>query len=506
MKVCFILQRRFAYIGNYLALWLQQKYGVGEFSGYVYQRWSYDELRRQSAVKYTALLLDEDIHKRYEQEKLDLAYLASLERDLGIPNLWPYLALDRIIMSNQLVREYPYDNPPYSHEEMMRILQVKAKAVSEFLDREKPDCVVYSVIGAVGARLLYEMAKKRGIKTLGVLMACTEGRYVFTEKFDYFTDVEKIFARNKINPVPAPYLEQAKTFLQNFRAKPQPYHESINAAFAGITRYRQLKFLLPQNWFRSLAWFAQVVVHYLKQRKRQDFSDTMHPWYYMVDHVKRKLRTLIGYRDLYDPIDPAEDFAFFPLHLEPEIATLLQAPLFTDQLNLVRHIARALPIHFKLYVKEHPQMVNYRTRAFYKELKKIPNVKLIDPRVPGSSIVPLAKLITVITSTVGWEGVILKKPVIAFGDQFYVALSMVKKCTALERLPFLVKERLENYRFDEQELIAYLAAIFEDSVDIDLTQLWELETDETKKKAGLEPLADLLAKKLGLVNFIHTPV
>ena len=56
MKICFLLQRRFAYIGHNLAVLLKEKYGITEFCGYVYLRSSYDFLKQQSF--FTNLLPD----------------------------------------------------------------------------------------------------------------------------------------------------------------------------------------------------------------------------------------------------------------------------------------------------------------------------------------------------------------------------------------------------------------------------------------------------------------
>ena len=181
MKICFFLQRRFAYVGHDLALLLKEKYGFDKFCGYVGLRSSYNFLTSQKEILYSTLLLDEDTHTKYKNEKLDLKYLSKLEKEFGIPNLWPYLAVDRTIMFNQAIREYPYNTPKYTHEEMLRILQVTAKTVLAFLDKEKPDFIVFSAIGAVSSLLLYEIAKKRGIKILHILTTSLRDKFVISE-------------------------------------------------------------------------------------------------------------------------------------------------------------------------------------------------------------------------------------------------------------------------------------------------------------------------------------
>jgi hypothetical protein len=380
----------------------------------------------------------------------------------------------------------------------MRILQVKARAIISFLEKEKPDVVFFSAIGGVGSLLLYHIARKMNIKVLNILPTTTEQRYVLSGEYDRFTDVEDLCANHKNKISPAAF-EQAKKFLTEFRNKPQSYFYNSVTATAKMGRNGQMRFLFsPKQLWQSISWYIKLIAHYFKDRKYGDYSSSMHPWYYIVDRVKRKIRNLIGNDDLYDTFDQEEDFAFFPLHYEPEIATLLLAPFYTDQINLVRQVARSLPMHFKLYVKEHPLMVDYRARQFYKELKKNPNVKLIKPNISGLDIVAKAKLIITITSSAAWEGVMLKKPAISFGDWFYNFLPMVKRCRDVEKLPSLVKEQLEHHKHDEDALLLFLAAIFEDSISIDMVRVWEQEQDEAKKRILLEPLADLLAKKIGL--------
>ncbi len=493
MKISFISQRSFTYVGHAIALQLKHKYKFNNFSAFVFLRTSYNFLKSQKDINYHSLVLDEDIHPLYRQEKLDLTYLQWLEKEYGIPNLWPYAAVDRVLMFNQMIREYPYNTPPFTHEEIMRIIQVKAKAVIEFLEKEKPDVLIYSVIGAVTTMLLYEIAKKKGIQTIAILPAYIRNRTVVSGRYDRFTSVEAK-AQAILSVHNQERCAEARTYLKEFREKPQPYYAGIDPKNQAMSRWRQFKFLTPRNFWLWAQFYGRYVYRYFTEIDRHDYS-YISPWYYLVDRVKRKLRNLRGTNDLYDSFTPQEDFAFYALQYEPEISSLLHAPFYANQLNLVRQIARSLPLHFKLYVKEHPQMVQYRPREYYQELKKIPNVKLIHPAIPSFAVLPHTKLIFTLTSTAGWEGIFLKKPVINFGEQFYNALSMVKKCVQIDQLPFLVKEQLENFTHNETELEIFVQALLEESVVVDLPYLWEQEQDSEKRYQGAEPIADLLVTK-----------
>ncbi len=498
MKGCLLLQRRFAIIGHAIALALKEKYGVEEFCGYVYLRSSFDFLKSQKDIAYTTLLLDDELHKQYLKEKLDPEYLHYLEKEFGLPNLWPYITSDRIVMFNQLVREYPYNTPPYTHEEILRIFQVKAKAIIKMLDEEKPDFVFASVIGAIGGSLLYYIAKKRNIKVIIADVARIEDLFTVSEHYAYHTWTEEIFKELQQNVRQSPLETKARDFLDAFRKKPAPFFGTLYEESQLVNRRKQLRFLKPRHIFQSLSWFFRLTLNYFRNPYRDDYEE-IKPWYYLLDRIKNKTRMVRGFSNLYGQPEPNEDYAFFPLHYEPEIATLLYAPFFTDQPYVIRQIARSLPVTYKLYVKDHPSMVGFRPRSYYKELLKIPNVRLIDPSIQSFPLIQNSKIVTTIASSAGWEAVLLKKPVITFGDVFYNALSTVKHCRTIEELPYLIKQQLESFRYDEPELINYLVATMEVSIEVPLLKLWEREIGNFEKvKKGMEPAADLIARKLGL--------
>ena len=260
-----------------------------------------------------------------------------------------------------------------------------------------------------------------------------------------------------------------------------------------VHRLKQVKFLLPKNLLNNFIFLSQMAF------KKRDYSEERLDWF-LVDKIKRKIRSIIGYSDIFENPKENEDFCFFPLNAEPEITLYLYAPFNLNQIETARQIARSLPVGFKLYVKDHPIMYGYRTRRFYKELKKIPNVRVINSQINGYDLIQKAKLVTTISGTAGWEATVLKKPVITFGDVFYNKLSMVKSCKKPEELPFLVKEQLENFKHNNQELTDFLSAILEDSVNIDFLDLWLSERDfqKIKNDEGTKKLASLIASKIGL--------
>lgn len=503
MKGCFLLQRSFAPVGHSMAIVFNRKYGVENFCALTNVRENFKFLTEQTDVTYTNILLDEDINLEYKNEKLDLPYLHSLEKNYGLPNLWPYLAIDRILMHSQFLRLYPYDQPLLSHENLLKVLQITAKKIITFLDNEKPDFIFFPAVGSLAPFLLYEIAKKKNIPVYLGEYSRFKNHYAVVENPRGYSILNERFIKIKNKEI-LPSQETtayAKKLIESFQNQPIVYDETATPQKQPINRQKQMEFLIPINLYKSIYWFFQTIIDYYSENKKNDYSQ-INPWHYAIDRIKKKIRVLIGYDDLYSNIDEREDFVYFSLSQEPELSLLFHAPFATDQIHTIKQLAMALPVHFKLYIKEHPTMVGDRTRRFYKEIKKIPNVKIINPKINSYEVIKKAKLVASINGTAGWEAILFKKPCISFGEAFYNCLSMTKYCKSFHNLAALVKEQLENFNYNEQELLDFVIAWQYDSVPVDMIHLWERRNEQVdiKKMAqAVEPLVDLLAKKLNML-------
>ncbi len=499
MKICFVLQRRFAYIGHALAQNIAEAEPGASFCAFVQTRKSLAFLKNQTDIRYSALLLEEDIHRKLYKTTLDEAYLANFEKEYGIPNLWPYLYVDRVVMHEQLIREYPHNRPLLSLHNMKRLMQVTAQEVTAFLDREQPDVIVGSVFGSVGTLLLYTMAKKRGIRTLNLDIARIKNRVAFSDDIRTFTSARNRFEELRLGAV-SPAANEARAFLEEFRAAPAPYHEQASPTFnKQAFKLSNLRFLAPQRLIRSIPWYTKRIMEDVRRMGNRDYTDIV-TWLAIWDMMKRKARGLYGASDLTRDPDWNTQFAYFPLHYEPEIATMLFAPYYTNQLEVIRAAAHALPFGILLYVKDHPAMVGYRKRSYYKEITQIPNVRLVPAHIPGHEFSRHAAITITITGTGGWETLLFGRPVITFGDVFYNDVPGALRCRGFEELPSLIKTQLENYRCDDRTLIAYLSALFEESVAVDYIDMWTKadSLDALATDPGITKLTGALMRALKL--------
>ena len=172
------------------------------------------------------------------------------------------------------------------------------------------------------------------------------------------------------------------------------------------------------------------------------------------------------YESLTTSPDYSERYVVHFLHYQPEATTCPGGDIFVDQRLCVEMLLKNLPSDYKIYVKEHPsQFIRYmightgRMRDLYDDLIKNERVKLISTNVDSFELIKYAKAVSTITGTVGWEAMVRRKPVVAFGLCWYENYSKGVLRVTDEKSAEGVLSFIENYKYDEDSLMAYLASV-----------------------------------------------
>ncbi|MFA6527996.1 MAG: hypothetical protein WCT46_00475 [Candidatus Gracilibacteria bacterium] len=487
MKICFSFQRNFAKLQHCLAIEFKKRGIATEFCGYSTSFKAEKVLLEQKEIKYGTIISDNRLHEKAKNEKIDYEYLEKLEKEYGIPNLWPYLITDRCVTRNIPKENFSY-TPAYDHEWMLKLLQVASKEIIEMLDKEKPDILIMPLVGNVGVHLLYEICKKKKVKTLFVFTARIDDRMaIYENAYNDFSEVIK-----KAKPTENDY-EMAKEYIQRFKDK-EVYYAGTSGA-KRVTNYFDFIYKEAKGFVKYINNYSKTKKDIRKNNLAGDYTFQT-PYYYAKNRLKRFARRLKGYNDIWSKPVKDEKYAFFPLHVEPEVAVSVFAPYYDNQIEVCRMIAKSLPVTYKLYVKEHPDMLYNRSKSYYKKLLKIPNVRLIDPFIGAQKLIKNAKLITTITGTAGMEGYVMGKPVITFGSVMYNVVPSIKRIKEPEQLPFVIRDLLENYKFNEEEALNFIASIYNISESINIGELWLGTLDEIKQSKDFPKLVNMIIKNI----------
>ncbi len=159
----------------------------------------------------------------------------------------------------------------------------------------------------------------------------------------------------------------------------------------------------------------------------------------MKERVFRKIsrfRTTIEYWATKKLAEFPEEFVFFPLHVEPELAISPSGGHFEEQFEAVRFIASKLPEGWKVVIKEHPDQTGFGPRpiGFYKNLQNIPNVCFVKTEVPSSKIISKCQAVATITGSAGLEALRVGKPSWVLGAPWYLMAPGITRIDTLSDL------------------------------------------------------------------------
>lgn len=166
-----------------------------------------------------------------------------------------------------------------------------------------------------------------------------------------------------------------------------------------------------------------------------------------------------------------EKYVVLFLHYQPEATTCPIGNIFVDQELCVDTLLKNLPDDYKVYIKEHPSQFYANSEGqmgriiqTYYDLAKKPRVKLMSTAVVSFDLIENCQALATVSGTVGWEGVVRRKPVIAFGmtwfENYYNGVLRVFDDTSASK----ISDFIYHYCYDEHSLMAYLASVSKNTV------------------------------------------
>ena len=195
------------------------------------------------------------------------------------------------------------------------------------------------------------------------------------------------------------------------------------------------------------------------------------PYFFHYLQVMLLRRKLMGKNKYFENPVPGEDYVYMPLHLIPESTVFVKASYYVDECNLIEQVSKSLPVGWKLYVKEHQAMLGERGVQFYKKVKELHNVRLVqvnyyhDPK----PWIAKAKGVVTIVGTTAYEEALLGRKSLLFGDVPFALIDGITRVRSFEDLPALIREfgEIENIH----SCAAYLQTMKEIGFEIDLFYL-----------------------------------
>ncbi len=454
-----------------------------------------DFFKKQSLVKFKKSWFYHD-HIKKNSKSIDIVYLKSIEEKYGI-NLWQIVCNDRIF---NFYNEYY----TFTRDEILSILEQECRLYEKILNDVKPDYLITPENTFRHHHLFYLMCKSLGIKIIMFNISNMKNFCYLSQKPRYLDNIETVNSTHNT-------FEELQKYLKDdsITVKLDKFNTNIKSS-----KFDLLK-AAAQFLFNASITKQSHYTYFGRSRLRVLIKE-------IIFSLKRKYRKSFIDKNFTIEFKTDSSFVYFSLQTDPERSSLIAAPFYTNQIELVRNIAKSLPINFKLLVKEHPNQGparGWRKISEYKEIMRIPNVTLIHPAASTEKLLKNCSL-AISSGTTCFEAGFYSKPSITFADLGYVILPHIFKVETLDELPNTIRIALDTI-VHVSDISKYLALIEKNSFEFNYLdfilsyQNWfyhggnlvDVNIDESKMKdfllehkIPLENLADAHKEKINLNN------
>jgi len=420
----------------------------------------------QQFVKFNRIWYFNDYN--YRVIKPDISYLKKIESKYGI-NLWQLIFEDRIFYNFNHYHTFKKD-------EILSIIQQNCQLIEKILDESKPDFLISEVPAFHTDQILHKMCEKRGIKIMIPFKSRIGYRIVISSQMDRIDENNTL--KNTQNFEYKNYADLQKGISKNFHRQEQ-----------------LIKSLEPSIFIKLKVGLEFLVTN--KQKFQENYSGLgKTKSSFIIKELKAILKTKLRSRfidkNLKRFLDDKQKFVFFPLQVEPERSLLIGATFYTNQLEVIKNLAKSLPIEYKLYVKEHPRMKlnGWREVKYYKEISELPNVQLFHPSVLNDTLIKNSSLVVTATGTSAMEAAFFGKPSIVLGDTIYSdKLDSIYRIKSFEEIPEAIRNQL-NKKISIKNVSNFLQFMLSNSLDIDQQNL-EIGTQKRFQSEGFTSQANI---------------
>ena len=410
--------------------------------------------QNQTLVKFQKIWFFHD-HIKKTQQKPDLEYLINFEKKYKI-DLWKYAINERFFyLHNRFYK--------FTKQEILLILEQELKLFESMLDEIKPDYFLTYDPVFHHQKLLLELCRLKGIKILSTMIAAgIQNKTIIVENGATY-DIDPNSITNNLNNNKNTEDRNGNSYELIIKKNQKKRNVDFGNKFVGL-----IKYLLDFNSNDKDSNF----MYYGKTKFKV-----------VKDVISLELKTNKNYRFIQKISNSSPDlknpYIYFPMSIEEEMNILHYAPYFTNQIEVIRHIAKSIPINYSLYVKEHiaAKLRGWHNSQYYKQLIDIPNVTFINPQFDHNKLLENSQLLMTIRSSSALQAMKKCKPVIIFGEHPIKIMPSVFPVNSIKDLPELIKKALKH-QVDSLDYQKYVELLGDRLFEFNMFE-YEINRDET---------------------------
>ena len=365
-------------------------------------------------------------------QKPDLKFLERFEKEYNIN-------LSKLVFSERLFTEFN-EFYKFDTDEILRILESECRFFENVLNEINPDFVFMFTPYMHNEALFFRLCKAKNIKVLelNATRFGNQGVIGFDKKIKNYKNFLPNNTTRKFEELKQ-YFYEKNIFRQNKKSI-EDSKGNLSDLFYSAYDY----FLISKN--------DNLKTHYsyYGRSKFKVFKN------YVSDVNRVKKRKKFIDKNFCREIDDGK-YILFPLQTNAESSLLLDAPLFTNQIEIINQISKSMPIDYKLLVKEHPGSVtrSWRSIETYEKIINTPRVIPIHPEVGITDVLKKSSLVVTISSTVALDSLFHQIPSMILADTTFSMIPSIYKLIEIGNMAEAIKENL-NKKVDARDLEKYI--------------------------------------------------
>jgi hypothetical protein len=322
-----------------------------------------------------------------------------------------------------------------TYKEVLCWMEYIIRGIEKVVNDVKPDYAMIMAISGFQYVIAYKILMKKGVRILELTNARIPSKFTFdndlTTRWPLLVHKYAEIKKKNLNEKT---LYSAKKFVNNFRKDPFRIDGSIKFKESFSNKFiRYISYIRILSYRQSIPNLKPFFLYPIKDR--------------MMKNSKIFKKPVKG-----------EKYVLYFLQTHPEASTSVRGKWNVNQLALIENLAKSVPCDYKIYVKEHVLGYSRRPKTYHQEIKQHPQVRLISPTANAIDLIKNSSLVVTITGTIGWEAILLQKPVMTFGDVFYNVFDEIIKVKNISKLPKLVKDNLDK-KIDFKKTLQFVEAV-----------------------------------------------
>lgn len=432
MKVCFLARPSFDRFSVAIFHNLKEKYDPNIDASFITSN-SKETRFIQNSVE-NAEIYETSAFLRKHWAEFTYERLVEFEKKYDCAPIWKYIYTDRFLVN----RNYDY---------VVHVAVGLFSFFEEIFKDGKTDFYYSETIATLQCYVAYIVGKKYGVQYIAQM--CSRGS--MDSMYHYFVADEYQHNANFDNGYKnVVYTKEewefAEKYLSEFETKdsPPPAMQLVKSKPRINSRF----VIGPIQ--RIVKRFDKLLSDPCSYMYFESYKSYTDPIKYYFNYQKAK--------KYYQEADYEKKYVYYPLHYQPEASTCVCAQKYENQMFFIDSWAKSLPADTVLYVKEHYALLGNRDPHFYVDLKKYPNVFLINPLENSRKLIENATAVTTLTGTAGFEALLLRKPVFLGGSIVFDNAPGVIK---IDDIYQNYLNNMQNWKHPQrEEVIQYLCACF----------------------------------------------